>query len=66
MNQLTELEIIKSILTYREEILDLILELDHNFFSYPPVKVVIYCLNKYIKKYNKFPNYTELKIFFAR
>ena len=63
MNQLTEIEIIKSILTYREKVLDLISDLDYNFFSYPPVKVIIYLLNKYVKKFNKFPNYTELKIF---
>jgi len=63
MNQLTEIEIVKSILTYREEVLDLISDLDYSFFSYPPVKVIIYLLNKYVKKFNKFPNYTELKIF---
>ena len=63
MNQLTEIEIVKSILTHKEEVLDLISDLDYSFFSYPPVKVIIYLLNKYVKKFNKFPNYTELKIF---
>lgn len=58
-----EIELLKGILIYGQDNPDIIQSINHNYFSLFPAKVIIYSIKKYLKEYQKFPTYGELKIF---